>query len=144
MLPMNDLTKTMAENVADAIALFQHERTGHRPKAVTVVLSGDTLVVTLHEALAPAEIVMATTAIGAAQIQEYHRQLFQSSIPALRQEIRRITGVAVREAALEVETETGAIIHAFTNGEMVQVFRMASNIPPTAWNSRRDTAPETP
>ncbi len=140
---MIDLTKTMAESVADAIAIFQYERTGHRPKAITIVLSGDTLVVTLHEALAPAEIVMANTAIGAAQIQEYHRQLFQSSIPALREEIRRITGVAVREAALEVETETGAIVHAFTSGEMVQVFRMASSIPPTAWNTRGVAAAKT-
>ncbi len=131
---MNVPTQTMAQKVAAAITTFQIERTGHAPRAVTVVLSDETLVVTLHEALAPAEIVMAQTAAGAAQIQEYHRQLFQSSIPALRNEIRRITGVAVREAALEVETATGAIVHAFTSGEMVQVFRMASSISAEDWN----------
>lgn len=131
---MNVPTQTMAQKVAAAITTFQIERTGHTPRAVTVVLSEETLVVTLHEALAPAEIVMAQTATGAAQIQEYHRQLFQSSVPALREEIRRITGVAVREAALEVETATGAIVHAFTSGEMVQVFRMASSISVEDWN----------
>jgi uncharacterized protein YbcI len=49
------------------------------PKSVTVVLSGNTLVVTLHEALSPAERDMAQSPEGAAKVQEFHRQLFSSS-----------------------------------------------------------------
>jgi hypothetical protein len=67
-------------------------------------------------------------------VQEYHRQLFRDSVDLLRQEIRRITGVAVGEAAVEVETTTGAIVHAFTTGTMVQVFRLAGRISAEAWN----------
>ena len=50
---------TMAQQVAAAAIAFQRERTGHAPRAVTVVLSEDTLVVTLHKALTPAEEAVA-------------------------------------------------------------------------------------
>ena len=90
----------------------------------------------------------------------------------LREEIHRITGVAVRqgrnptgcfrtrdrvapvgrsnscrenniftvssavgEAAAEVETTTGAVVHAFTSGTMVQVFQLAGRISAEAWNT---------
>ena len=106
----------------------------YAPKAVTVVLSDDTLVVTLHEALSPAETALSRTPEGAAQVQEFHRQLFKSSVDLLREEIKRITGVAVGEAAAEVEATTGAVVHAFTTGTMVQVFRLASGIAADVWN----------
>jgi uncharacterized protein YbcI len=128
------LDPTMAEQVAAAISTLQEQRTGYRPKAVTVVLSDDTLVITLHEALSPAEKALASTPKGAAEVQEFHRQLFQSSVDLLREEIKRITGVAVTEAAAEVETTTGAVVHAFTSGTMVQVFRLAGSISAEAWN----------
>lgn len=131
---MDKSTFTMAEQVAQAASDFQIQRTGHAPRAVTVVLSEDTLVVTLHEALSPAEVALARTPDGAAQVQDYHRQLFESSASALREEIKRITGVAVREAAVEVETTTGAVVHAFTSGTMVQVFRLAGGITAEAWS----------
>jgi len=132
---MKKLDPTMAQQVAQAVTAFQQRRTGHPPKAVTVVLSDDTLVVTLHEALSPAEKALASTPEGAAQVQEFHRQLFQNSVELLRQEIRRITGVGVGEAAAEVETTTGAVVHAFTTGTMVQVFQLAGRISVEDWNA---------
>jgi uncharacterized protein YbcI len=125
---------TMAEQVAHAVSRFQEQRTGYPPKAVRVVLNDDALVVTLHEALSPAEKALASTSEGAVQLQEYHRQLFRDSVDLLRQEIKRITGVAVGEAAAEVETTTGAMVHAFTTGTMVQVFQLAGSISTDAWN----------
>ncbi len=131
---MKSLDPTMAQRVAQAVTAFQQRRTGHLPKAVTVVLSDDTLVVTLHEALSPAEKALASTPEGAVQVQEFHRQLFQNSVELLRQEIRRITGVAVGEAAAEVEMTTGAVVHAFTTGTMVQVFQLGGRISVEDWN----------
>jgi len=131
---MKKLDPTMAQQVAQAISVFQEQRTGYPPKAVTVVLSDDTLVVTLHGALSPAEKALARTPEGAAQMQEYHRQLFRDSVDLLRQEIKRITGVAVGEAAAEMEMTTGAIVHAFTTGTMVQVFQLAGRISAADWN----------
>jgi hypothetical protein len=69
-------------------------------------------------------------------VQEFHRELFKSSVSLLREEIRRITGVAVGEAAAEVETRTGAVVHAFTTGTMVQVFQLAGKITAKAWNEK--------
>jgi hypothetical protein len=60
-------------------------------------------------------------------VQEFHRQLFFNSADSIRQEIKRITGREVREAAAEVETVTGAVVHAFTTGAMVQVFLLAKS-----------------
>ncbi len=131
---MKKLDPTMAQQVAQAISIHQEQRTGYPPKAVTLVLSDDTLVVTLHEALSPAEKALSLTPDGASQIREFHRQLFNDSVDLLREEIRRITGVAVGEAAAEVETTTGAVVHAFTTGTMVQVFRLAGRIPVDSWN----------
>ena len=125
---------TMAQQVAQAASAFQQQRTGYPPKAVTVVLSDDTLVITLHGALTPAEQALAANPDGAAKVQEFHRQLFASSADKLRQEIKRITGVEVREAAAEVETKTGTVVHAFTNGTMVQVFLLAQHVPDETWN----------
>ena len=122
-------TGTMAEQIARAICEFQQTSTGHTPTAVSVVLSEDTLVITLHEALTPAEKAMAKSADGAAQLQEFHRQLFASSSESLRQKITRITGRQVREAAAEVEPTSGSIVHAFTTGTTVQVFLLATNTP---------------
>ena len=126
----------MAQQVAQAVMAFQQKTTGHAPKAVTVVMSQDTLVVTLHGALTPAEEALSLTPAGAAQVQEFHRQLFANSSALLRQEIRRITGVEVRQAAAEVETVTGTVVHAFTSGTMVQVFQLAQGILAATWNGK--------
>lgn len=131
---MAEIKPTMAQQVAHAASTFQQQRTGHTPAVVTVVLSGDTLVVTLHEALSPAEKALAQTPAGAMQVQEFHRQLFATSADSLREEIKRITGVEVREAAAEVETKTGTVVHAFTSGTMVQVFLLAQNVSAETWN----------
>ena len=111
---MDNSQFTMAERVAHAVRDFQRQRTGHAPKSVTVVLSEGTLVVTLHGALTPAEKTLSRTPEGAAQVRKFHRELFQNFLAPLREEIERITGVAVREAVAGVETSTGAIRQVFT------------------------------
>ena len=125
---------TMAQQVAQAASAFQQHRTGHAPQSVTVVLSEDVLVVTLHGALSPAEKAVAQQPAGAAQVQEFHRQLFDSSSGSLREEIKRITGVKVREATAEVETTTGTVVQVFTTGTMVQVFMLADRVAADSWS----------
>ncbi len=123
-----------ARQIAQAALDFEHKTTGRVPKSVTVVLSGDTLVITLHGALSPAEKVLAGTPEGIAQVQEFHRQLFASASASLRQEIKRITGVEVREAAAEVEAATGTVVKVFTSGTVVQVFLLAHSVPSGTWS----------
>ena len=123
-------TNSHMVQLARAASRFQEQRTGHAPKAVTVVLGDDTLVVTLHDALTPAEKALVKSPAGAAHVQEFHRQLFVSSTDEMRQEIRRITGRLVREAAAEIEMATGTVVHAFTTGSMVQVFLLTPDVLP--------------
>ncbi len=129
MNTMNETTRTMAQRIAEAAAVFQQQRTGLEPKSVSVVLGGDTLVITLHGALSPAEQAMSRTPEGAAKVQEFHRQLFLDASEALRDEIKTITGMDVREVTAEVEPATGTVIHVFTSGTMVQVFLLSGSVP---------------
>ncbi len=130
---------TVAQQLAAVASALQQQRTGHVPKAVTVVLSEDTLVVTMHGALTPAERALAESPEGAAQVQEFHRQLFANTTDEMRQEIKRITGRDVREAAAEIETATGTVVHAFTTGAMVQVY-LLTKLASSDANSARDAS----
>ena len=118
---------SFSRELAEIALSMQAERTGHSPKAVTVVASDETVVVTMHEALTPAEKMLARTAAGAPQVEDYHRALFAVSCEALRQEIQRLSGRKVREAAVVLEPATGAIVHAFTSGTVVQIFQLEAH-----------------
>jgi uncharacterized protein YbcI len=125
---------TVAQEIARVACAFEEKLTGRAPRAVAVVLSGETLVITLHGALSPAEQILSRSPEGAAEVQEYHRKLFAGSFGELRREIKRITGVEVREAAAEIESATGTVVKAFTTGTVVEVFLLADSVPAGAWS----------
>jgi uncharacterized protein YbcI len=129
---MNADETKIAEQLAQVVSRLQEQRTGHAPKSVTVVFDENTLVVTLHEALTTAEKALSKTPKGAAQVQDFHRQLFANSTDELRLEIKRITGRDVRDSAAEIETATGTVVHAFKTGAMVQVFLLSPSELPLA------------
>ncbi|TWT45303.1 hypothetical protein RAS1_17260 [Phycisphaerae bacterium RAS1] len=132
---MDSPRSSMAREIAQAARGFEQQRTGHGPKSVTVVLSDDVLVITLYGALSEAEKNLAQDPDGAAQLQEYHRQLFASAGGALRSEIERISGVKVREATAEIEPTTGAVVKVFTTGTVVQVFLLADSVESDVWKN---------
>ena len=119
---------TKAQQIGQAASAFEHRRTGHQPRSVNVVLNEDTLVITLHDALSPAEKALAKSVAGAAQLQEFHRQLFSNSAHSMRNEIKRITGVEVREGKAQIETMTGGVMQLFATGTVVQVFQLAGSV----------------
>ena len=127
---------TIAEQIAQAATVFQQQRTGRAPKSVNVVVSGDTLVITLQGALSPAEQLMAQSPDGAAKVAEFHRELFQSASDTLRADIKRITNVEVRDAIAEVEPMNGAVVQLFAAGTMVQVFLLTRPLPSQTWNGK--------
>jgi uncharacterized protein YbcI len=134
---MSKLNPIMAQRIAEAASAFEEKRTGHLPKSVTVVMGDNTLVITLHEVLPPAERALARNTAGSAKVQELHRRLFADSAAPFRQEINRITGMDVREAVVEVEPSTGTVVQAFTTGTVVQVFLLARSIPGQTWIGAR-------
>lgn len=130
------MKSTMAERIAQAARDFLRRTADRVCESVTVALSDDTLVITLRGALTPAEQALARTTEGAARVQNFHRQLFASSAASLRAQIARITGVAVREAAAEVDSVGGPSVQVFTTGTMVQVFQLAERIVPAHFAGR--------
>jgi uncharacterized protein YbcI len=136
MRMMTNSNQSLAGQIGQVASAFQQQRTGHKPKSVHVVLSGDTLVVTLHGALSRAEQAMSQSAEGAAKVQEFHRQLFLNSSDTLKKEIRRITGMDVREATAELDPKTGEVVQVFASGTMVQVFQLSGNVPSDSFDDR--------
>ena len=116
---MDKSDSNKARQIAQVARAFEQQTTGRLPSSVTVVLSEDTVVITLRGTLSLAEAALAKSQDGAAQLRELHRQLFTTASPPLRQEIRRITGVEVREATAEVETSTGTVVQVFTLAQAV-------------------------
>lgn len=125
---MIESAPSVAKELAGIALSMQASRTGHAPTAVTVVASDETVVVTMHDALTPAEKILARSERGASQVEDYHRALFAVSCEELRKEIQRLTGRKVRESAVVVEPATGAIVHAFTSGTIVQIFQLEPTI----------------
>ena len=60
--------------------------------------------------------------------------MFANASESLRQEIKRITGVEVREATAEVEPKTGTVVGVFTTGTTVQVYLLADVVPAESWS----------
>ncbi len=56
---MDKSQPSVARQIAQAASDFEERQTGHAPKSVTVVLSEETLVITLHGALSLAEKALA-------------------------------------------------------------------------------------
>jgi uncharacterized protein YbcI len=129
-IPMTQ-PKSMAQQIAQTAIAFEEQRLGRKPISVTVVLGGDTLVITMHGVLSPAEKVLAASPAGAAQLQEFHQQMFKLSWDPLRQEIKRITGLEVCEAAKDKAT---AAVQVFSVGTVVQVFLLAGHLPADTWD----------
>jgi uncharacterized protein YbcI len=121
---------SMAQRLAQTAIAFEEQRLDRRPNSVTVVLGGDTLVITMRGVLSPAEMVLALSPAGAAQLQEFHQQLFDHSSDPLRKEIRRITGLEVCEDATHKAT---AAVQVFSIGTVVQVFLLAGRLPADSW-----------
>lgn len=119
---MDDPKIRMMQQLAAAASAQQGKMTGRTPKIVSGALSEDTLVLTLHDALTPAEKALAQRPEGADQVEEFHRQLFSTSSAAMREEIQRVTGQEVIELALEAVRHTGTVVHPFPSGALVQVY----------------------
>jgi len=111
---MDESGSNRAQQIARAARAFELRMTGRLPRSVAVVLSEDTVVITLRGTFSPAEAALAGSEEGAAWLRELHRQLFATASEALLDEITRITGAEVRDATTEVQTSSGTVVHVFS------------------------------
>ena len=121
---------SMAEQIAQSAIAFEEHRLGRRPKSVTVLLGGNTLVITMQGVLSPAEMALAVSPKGATQLQEFHQHLFNDSSGRLREEIKRITGLEVCEDATHSAT---AAVQVFAVGTVVQMFLLDGRLSAESW-----------
>jgi len=123
---------SMAQQIAQTAIDFEEQRLGRRPKSVTVVLGGDTLVITMHGVLSRAEMTLAENSVGAAKLLEFHQELFNHSSEPLRREIKKITGLELCEMG---KVKAVAAVQVFPTGTVVQVFLLHGRIPDADhWN----------
>ncbi|HKQ47955.1 MAG TPA: Na-translocating system protein MpsC family protein [Phycisphaerae bacterium] len=125
---------SMARQIAEAIGNFELRTGSYLPKSITVVMSDSTLVITLHGALSPVEQTLAQSASGADRLQEFHQALFANAPGSLRQEIKKITGMEVCEAATEIEPAAGAVAKVSTSGTVVHVLLLEGGVPTDTWS----------
>ena len=133
---MDASERSKARLIAEAAASFEKDRTGHVPQSVTVVMSGGTLVVTLHGALSPSEQALAVSPVGVNELQEYRRRLFETSAAEFRHKIKEITGVEVCAVADEIEPKSGTAVTVFSSGTVVQVFMLAGGVATESWSGK--------
>ena len=129
---MDQSESSRAQQIAQIARAFEQRTTGQLPRAVSVVLSEDTLVVTRRGALSPAEMILAENQEGAARLREFRRQLFLTAFEPLRQEIGRITGVEVLSATAEVDISSGTAVRVFSLARAVPADNWSGNDPAVA------------
>lgn len=134
--PMKKTHLGMARQIAEAVGAFELRTGSFLPKSISVVLNESTMVITLHGALSPIERTLAQSANGADRLQDFHQALFANSPDSLRQEIKRITGMEVCEAATEVEPTAGAVVKLSTSGTVVHVLLLEGNVPTDTWSGK--------
>ena len=122
---------SMAQQIGQTAIAFEIKRLGRRPTSATVALGGDTLVITMHGVLTAAELALTASPAGAAQVQEFHQNLFQLSSDPLRREIERITGLKICEDA---KNQATAAVQVFSVGTVVQVFLLAGRLRADTWD----------
>jgi uncharacterized protein YbcI len=123
----------IAQQLAAVTVDFELWRTGRSPDWVTVVISGQRIVITLEGILSVGETFVSKTSAGAAAISEFHQLLFETTSHRLRDEVARITGLDVVQLNPEAST-AGAIVPIFATGAVVLVIHLAGTLPAETWS----------
>lgn len=119
----------LARKVARAIGCFEHALLDRVPHSVTIVASGDRVVVSLHESFSPLERRLAAGSGGCCRVKHFHHGIFDSSRDALVDHVRGSTGVALDTGIVHVDPATGSILKTFTTDPSVELFLLGEGLP---------------
>jgi uncharacterized protein YbcI len=123
--PLNLSQLTIGERIAQAAHAFELRRTKNAREWIAVFMNEDTIVIALHGSLTAAEKALAQSPAGAAQVREFHRQMFTNASAVLLQKIKNITGMEVRDTTVEIEPTTGHVVQIFTTDTVREEFLCA-------------------
>src|SRR4029079_14578095 len=88
-------------------------------------MNEDTIMIALHGSLTAAEKALVQNPASAAQVREFHRQLFTNVSATLLRKIKNITGMEVRDTTAEIEPTTGSVVQVFTTDTVGEKFLLA-------------------
>jgi uncharacterized protein YbcI len=119
---MVQMKGSIGQHIARVVHAFEKRRTTYGRKWVAVFLNEGTIVIAMHGSLTAIESVLARKPAGAARICESHRHLFASGTHNLHRKITEITGLEVRDNAVEIELATGSVVLIFTTDTSEEEF----------------------
>jgi len=120
----------LARQVARSAGSFEHGLLGRAPTSVTVVGTGDWMVVYLHVPFSALERQLAATGrAGARRVCEFHHALFRRTAGPLCEHVRLATGVALAAAIAHVDTATGSVLKTLATSAEVDLFLLGAGVP---------------
>lgn len=127
-LPARSDLQRLARQVAQAAGTFENMLLHRVPRAVSVVATEGWMVVHLQEDFDAMERRLAV-GDGRHRVEEFHRFLFENSLPSLRAHVRRATGVNLEGAVAHVDAENGTVLKTFSTHHTVDLFVLGPGLP---------------
>jgi uncharacterized protein YbcI len=127
--PARGFDPRLARQVAQAAGSFEHRLLGRTPTSVTVVTAEDWMVVSMSELLSPIERRLVRDEAGRKRLRQHHRNLFESTLDALRDHVWQTTGVRLSGGLAHVDTPTGSVIKIFTTHANIELFLLGEGLP---------------
>lgn len=127
----SDDVHRLARQVAQATGTFENMLLHRVPRSVSVVASDTWMMVHLHEDFDAVERRLAAEGDGDGRqrVEEFHRFLFENSLPSLRSHVWRATGVMLRGAVAHVDVDNGTVLKTFTTHPSVDLFVLGRGVP---------------
>lgn len=114
------MPKTIGQIEAEltkSIVRFEKEYLGRGPNDARTYIIGDMILIRLQGILTPAEQKLAESKDGRVLVKETRRQLFESSIPLLKQIVQEITGADLVSLHTDMSSKTGERIVVLVTDE---------------------------
>lgn len=126
--PRADLQR-LARQVAQAAGTFENMLLHRIPRSVSVVAADGWLVVHLQEDFDAVEKTLVSGTNGRQRVEEFHRFLFENSLPSLRSHVRRATGVLLEGAVAHVDTGSCTVLKTFSTHPSIDLFVLGQGLP---------------
>lgn len=126
--PHTELSR-LARQVAQAAGTFENMLLHRVPRTVSVVTGQGWMVVHLQEDFDAIERRLADGGDGRKRVEEFHRFLFENSLPSLRSHVRRATGVHLDGAVTHVDAESRTVLKTFSTHPDIDLFVLGRGLP---------------
>jgi len=124
-----DDLQRLARQVAQAAGTFENMLLHRVPRSVSVVAADGWLVIHLQEDFDAVERTLVSGTNGRQRVEEFHRFLFENSLPSLRSHVRRATGILLEGAVAHVDTANCTVLKTFSTHPSIDLFVLGQGLP---------------